>query len=205
SKYNIKDLEIDRNFIAGDKVSSREYKRYLFTEDGISPRAYPGQLADNVVLVDSHEHDENGFVTEDIDLRNKMMAKRFKKLDKFIAEDRKEPEYIGPEEPDNLIVCWGSTAGPLKEALDIIKEEAENTGLLIFKDIWPLPVSKLNTLAEKAEKIVSIEANYSGQLAKLIQQETTVKITHKILKYDGRPFTAKEIAKRYINEVINHG
>ena len=203
--YKIEDLEVDRNFIDKNQVSAMEYKRYLFTEDGISPRAYPGQLDNNVVLVDSHEHDENGFVTEDIDLRNKMMAKRFKKLDKFIAEDREEPEYIGPEEPDNLIVCWGSTTGPLKESLDIIKEQAENTGLLIFKDIWPLPVSKLKALASRAEKIISIEANYSGQLAKLIQQETAVKIDHKILKYDGRPFTAKEIAERYINEVINHG
>ena len=204
-EYKIDNLEIKRNFVDIDEVSPKSYKRYLFTEDGISPRAYPGQLADNVVLVDSHEHDENGFVTEDIELRNKMMIKRFKKLDKFIAEDRLEPEYIGPKEPDNLIVCWGSTAGPLKEALEIIQKRDENIGLLIFKDIWPLPVDKLNSLASTAEKIISIEANFSGQLAKLIQQETTIKVDHKILKYDGRPFTAKELAERYFNEVINHG
>ncbi len=203
--YNVEDLEVDRSFVDKAKFASKKYKRYLFTEDGISPRAYPGQLPDNVVLVDSHEHDENGFVTEDIELRNKMMAKRFKKLDKFITEDRKEPEYIGPEEPDNLIVCWGSTSGPLKEALEIIKEKNDNIGLLIFKDIWPLPVSKLKSLASTARKIISVEANYSGQLAKLIQQEAVIKVDHKILKYDGRPFTAEKIAERYLNEVKDHG
>ena len=203
--YNVEDLEVDRSFVDKAKFASKKYKRYLFTEDGISPRAYPGQLPDNVVLVDSHEHDENGFVTEDIELRNKMMAKRFKKLDKFITEDRKGPEYIGPEEPDNLIVCWGSTSGPLKEALEIIKEKNDNIGLLIFKDIWPLPVSKLKSLASTARKIISVEANYSSQLAKLIQQEAVIKVDHKILKYDGRPFTAEEIAERYLNEVIDHG
>ena len=204
-KYNIENLKVERNFVDDNKVSANEYKRYLFTEDGISPRAYPGQLNDNVVLVDSHEHDENGFVTEDIDLRNKMMAKRFKKLEKFISEDLKEPEYIGPENPDNLIVSWGSTTGPLKETIKIIEEKDHNIGVLIFNDIWPLPAAKLKSLADKVEKIISVEANYSGQLAKLIQQETAIKIDHKILKYDGRPFTAKEIAERYINEVINHG
>ncbi|MFW6382241.1 MAG: 2-oxoacid:acceptor oxidoreductase subunit alpha [Bacillota bacterium] len=205
SRYKIEDLEVDRNFIDKEKVGPDKYKRYLFTDDGISPRAYPGQLEDDVVLVDSHEHDENGFVTEDIELRNKMMVKRFRKLDKYIAEDRKEPEYIGPEEPDKLIICWGSTSGPMKEALNTIKEKDDKIGLLIFKDIWPLPDSKLKSLASSAEKIISVEANYSGQLAKLIQQETAIKIDHKILKYDGRPFTAKEIADRYLNEVINHG
>ncbi|MFW5790237.1 MAG: 2-oxoacid:acceptor oxidoreductase subunit alpha [Bacillota bacterium] len=205
SRYNIEELEVDRNFIDKEKVGPDKYKRYLFTDDGISPRAYPGQLEDDVVLVDSHEHDENGFVTEDIELRNKMMAKRFRKLDKYIAEDRKEPEYIGPEEPDKLIICWGSTSGPMKEALNTIKEKDDKIGLLLFKDIWPLPDSKLKSLASTAEKIISVEANYSGQLAKLIQQETAIKIDHKILKYDGRPFTAKEIADRYLNEVINHG
>ncbi len=205
SRYNIEELEVDRNFIDKEKVGPDKYKRYLFTDDGISPRAYPGQLEDDVVLVDSHEHDENGFVTEDIELRNKMMVKRFRKLDKYIAEDRKEPEYIGPEEPDKLIICWGSTSGPMKEALNTIKEKDDKIGLLLFKDIWPLPDSKLKSLASTAEKIISVEANYSGQLAKLIQQETAIKIDHKILKYDGRPFTAKEIADRYLNEVINHG
>ncbi len=69
------------------------YKRYEFTDDGISPRGIPG-FGDGVVVVDPHEHDEEGHITEDINIRSKMVEKRLKKLE-GIKKDTIPPELIG--------------------------------------------------------------------------------------------------------------
>ncbi|MBI3814043.1 MAG: 2-oxoacid:acceptor oxidoreductase subunit alpha, partial [Nitrospinae bacterium] len=45
-------------------VVSNPYLRYQITNDGVSPRAYPGQ-GDFTFIADSHEHTESGHITED--------------------------------------------------------------------------------------------------------------------------------------------
>ncbi|MGM0419420.1 MAG: 2-oxoacid:acceptor oxidoreductase subunit alpha [Bacillota bacterium] len=204
-RYDLDKLEYDRHFIDPSEFQDeKDYQRYQLNEDGISPRAYPGQLEGEVVLVDSHEHNEFGFVTEDIEMRNRMVRKRSAKLEKFKEEDLEEPEYIGSENPDYLLVSWGSSSGPLLEAYNELKEEVQ-LGVLIFRDIWPIPVEKYKKLYDKAKNTVIIEANSSGQLASLLAAETGRYITNRILKNDGRPFFAETIVTRLKEEVITHG
>ncbi|MCK4824267.1 2-oxoacid:acceptor oxidoreductase family protein, partial [bacterium] len=56
------------------------YKRYKYTPDGVSPRGIPS-LGEGFIRFDSHEHDEDGFLTEDFEIRKKNVDKRFKKLE----------------------------------------------------------------------------------------------------------------------------
>ncbi|WP_018248896.1 2-oxoacid:acceptor oxidoreductase subunit alpha [Orenia marismortui] len=208
SKKNIKDfdfeaLEIKDGFISDEEAAKiKDYKRYQFTEDGISPLAYPGQIVDDVVLIDSDEHDQKGHIIEDSETRIKMVDKRAKKLEKLIAEDLLEPKYIGPEEIDYLLVGWGSTYGPLLEARELLEDEGNRIGLLSFSDVWPLATSKLIELINNnSAELIVVENNATGQFAKLIRSESGIAANYQILKYDGRPFSGKEIYHR-AEEVI---
>ena len=202
-KFDLDKLEVKRYLYKNNKKDSKdEYKRYELNENGISPRAYPGSLKGDTILVDSHEHNEYGRVTEDITLRNSMIKKRKKKINKLINEDLNEPEYIGDEDIDYLVIGWGSTYGPILEAVKKLQEEGNKIGFLSFNDLWPLPTTKLKKWENKDLKMIVIENNSTGQLTKLIGSELQISIDHKILKYSGRPFSANEILQKIRDEVI---
>lgn len=203
-EFDFDSLTIERHLISSDDENAKNYKRYKFTEDGISPRAYPGQLKGQTVLVDSDEHDEEGHIVEDAETRTKMVDKRARKIDKLIEEDLQEPEYFGEDDIDYLLLTWGSSYGPAREAYQLLKEEDIKVGLLSFSDVWPLPKNKLKDLAEDTE-LVTVELNSTAQFKSLIASETLLDVKNSILKYDGRPFTGKEIYQRFLDEVIDNG
>lgn len=176
------------------------YERYKLTGNGISPRIYPGQFPKQTILQNSYEHDEKGHDTESAGLGKSMMEKRMNKLDTF-SEDIQEPEIIGIPSSETMILSWGSTYGPIKEAIKKINDEDINIFALHFNHLWPLPLENLNKFAKKATKIIAIEQNYTGQLAKLIKQETGLSITDKIGGYDGRQMSPEEIYRK-IKEVL---
>ncbi|MGM0499252.1 MAG: 2-oxoacid:acceptor oxidoreductase subunit alpha [Bacillota bacterium] len=193
------DMKIERHLVDPAEIDG-EYKRYKYTEDGISPRAYPGQLKDNIVLSDSDEHDEYAHIVEDAETRNKMVEKRNKKIKKLIKEDLIEPDYTGPENPDYILVGWGSTAGPLKEGRKMLADEYE-VGHLAFNDVWPLPTKRLEEKAAAGAKLVYVENNAGAQFDRLVRSETGIKADYNILKDDGRPFSGQEIYRRFKEEV----
>ena len=198
-EIDISDLKIERHLADPAEIDG-EYKRYKYTEDGISPRAYPGQLEDNIVLSDSDEHDEYAHIVEDAETRNKMVEKRSKKIKKLIAEDLIEPDYTGPENPDYILVGWGSTAGPLREGRERLSDEYE-VGHLAFNDVWPLPTKTIEEKAAAGAKLVYVENNSGAQFDRLVRSETGIKANYNILKDDGRPFSGQEIYRRFKEEV----
>jgi len=195
--FDLKNIKIERHI---KRHIEGEYKTYEFTETGVSPRIIPGKIEGATVLVDSDEHDEYGHITESAEIRIKMVDKRLKKFE-LLKDEVKEPWHVGDEEPENLVVCWGSTYGAVKEAVENLSDEGVSIAALVFGDIWPFPTRKLLSLSKKAKKIIDIEQNATGQLDSLMRQEALIQSDYKILKYDGRPFTADEVYRR-IKEVI---
>ncbi|MGB9780036.1 2-oxoacid:acceptor oxidoreductase subunit alpha [Caldanaerobacter sp.] len=198
--FDFEKISIERYISAEEVITEEEYKRYKITETGVSPRILPGKIPGQVVLVDSDEHDEEGHITESAEIRKAMVEKRLRKFE-YLKEELQEPWFVGEENPENLVIGWGSTYGPIKEAIETLVEEGFSIGALIFGDIWPLPTNRLLEFSKKAKKIIDIEQNATGQLEKLIRQETLMKATHKILKYDGRPFSSDEIYNK-LKEVL---
>lgn len=189
--FDFNKINIERH-ITNEIDTGEKYRRYKLTEDGISPRILPGKIEGQVVLVDSDEHDEFGNITESDEIRFKMVNKRLKKFD-GLREDIEEPWFIGEENPENLVVCWGSTYGAVKEAVSKLNAEGVSIGALVFGDIWPFPTKKLLELSKNAMKIIDVEQNATAQLDNLMRQEALIKSTDKILKYDGRPFSGEEL------------
>ena len=202
-RFNIDQLEVNRYLITDQKAEQlTNYNRYKLTEDGISPRAYPGQLPGEVILADSDEHNQHGNIIEDSETRVKMVEKRMRKIDKLVDEDLQEPAYIGKNNIEYLLVGWGSTYGPLLEARELLEKDDIKVGYLSFSDIYPLPEEKLQKWSSEDVEIIVVENNATGQFARLITGEKGIEINKNILKYDGRPFTGKEIYQRFKKEVI---
>jgi len=123
---------------------------------------------------------------------------------KLIEKDLNEPEYFGEEDIEYLLITWGSSYGPAREAFQLLQADGIKVGLLSFNDVWPLPKNKLKNLAERVE-LVTVEMNSTAQFKSLIASETLLDVEHDILKYSGRPFTGKEIYNRFLDEVIDNG
>lgn len=177
--------------------TKKDYRRYEFTKRGISPRGVPG-FGDGLVVVDSDEHDTEGHITEDLDLRIKMVDKRLNKGE-LLKKDKIPPELTGAKNYKNLIVCWGSTHNIAQEALQ--KLGRDDVALLHFKQVYPLPEETVEYL-QKAKRTIIVENNTTSQFAKLIKLHTGINIDKKILKYNGLSFFVEELAEK-LKEALN--
>ena len=187
--YNIPSIDSEKIEVEDHIIrTDANYKRYEFTDNGISPRGIPG-FGDGVVVVDPHEHDEMGHITEDKNIRTKMVEKRLKKLDS-IKQDTIKPELVGSSEYKKLVVAWGSNYGNIVEALENLQDE--ELAFLYFKQVYPLDETTINYL-KQADSTIIFENNVQSQFANLIKLITDFKIDKKVLKYDGRPFSVEEI------------
>jgi 2-oxoglutarate ferredoxin oxidoreductase subunit alpha len=168
------------------------YERYAVTADGVSPRVVPG-TSNALVVADSDEHTPHGRITEDHGVRVSMNNKRLKK-GQGLARETLPPERYGVDEPERLLVCWGSTLGPAREAAQLLSSRDKKTGVLHFSQVWPLVPEQFLPALEAAGEVVFVEGNATGQFADLVRQQTGFVPDHKVLRYDGLPFTARYIA-----------
>ena len=183
-------VEIDRGKLLSSEeldALAGEYKRHLFVEDGISPRAVPGH-PNAVYATASDEHDEFGHISEDQDNRIKMMRKRMKKLE-TARQDIEPPIRYGPEEASIVLAGWGSTYGVLREVVDRLDGKAR---LVQFRDLWPFPADSA-VEALRGGRLVVVENNYTAQFKRLLQGETCIEVDQVISRYDGRPFSPGDV------------
>ena len=164
-----------------------EYMRYANAKDGISLRAPAG--SPNHVLANSDEHDENGYTSDDALIRDLMMKKRMRKMETCAKESMKGPVLYGPKDADLTLVAWGSTKGAILEAM----KEIPNVNLLHFTWMNPFPAEAAKTELLKAKKLLNIEGNCSAQLGGIIAENTGIRISDNLLKFDGRPFFVEEL------------
>ncbi|MDO5725020.1 MAG: 2-oxoacid:acceptor oxidoreductase subunit alpha [Tissierellia bacterium] len=198
--FDLESIEIDRHLANPKDYEPGTYNRYAFTESGVSPRLIPGRANGNIVMVDSDEHNEFGRIDESAENRIKMVDKRAKKGD-LVLEESEDPWEIGVDDFDTLVVCWGSTYGIVKEAVEALNEEGHKIKALSYADVFPLKVDKFLEYHKKAKKYIMVEQNHDGQFEGLIRQYALVKADHLIRKYDGRAWYLEEL-KAELEEVL---
>ncbi|MGE5279988.1 MAG: 2-oxoacid:acceptor oxidoreductase subunit alpha [Deltaproteobacteria bacterium] len=200
---NVRDF-IGKTVRPGTHVLSREasaqvkgYKRYALTRSGVSPRALPSWI-DDVIYADSDEHTEEGHITEDGAVRVKMVAKRLFKKTALLQKEIEGPRAFQTEKARTVFVGFGSTCGVLKEA--VASARNKRMGFIHLPQVWPFPAKRMTALLRGAKRVVTVENNASGQLAKLITRETARAVDGSILKFDGRPFSVDELGRRLLEE-----
>jgi 2-oxoglutarate ferredoxin oxidoreductase subunit alpha len=178
----------------GDPSSVKTpYLRYRITKKGISPRLLPG-LTKHLVVADSHEHTEDGHLTENLSIRPKMVDKRLRKGD-GIRSEVIPPSFQGDERPDLLLVSWGSTQGAAAEAAAQWGSGKKKAATLHFSQVWPMIPNQFMKRLEQAKRVVAVEGNATGQLAQLIRRETGFVVKKRVLRYDGLPITPEYILR----------
>ena len=189
-RWDTKKISIDRGKLL-EKVEAG-YQRFKFSDDGISPRSRLGM--DNGIFWNTgDESDETGHITEDPVLRVKMMDKRMSKLDLILDRIPKDEQVVSHGIDNFTIISWGSTIGPIKDAIDMLKKEGISIGLVQLKLMHPFPADYVKSLLKDVKIIIDVEANYSGQLGKIFKQNVQRDIDYFILKYTGRAMTSTEV------------
>lgn len=204
--FDFEAVEIDRGEMLSEAeldALEGEYLRYRITESGVSPRALPGHPG-AVYVAAGNEHDERGAITEEAGMRKAQVEKRQRKMI-GMTEEMSGPRRYGPREAEITFVSWGSTYGPLREAVDRLN--AEQTGrasLLHFVDLWPFPTEVMTAALKSARRLIGVENNATAQLATLIRANTGQTMDDMILRYDGRAFTPEYILAQ-VKEVQRDG
>ena len=210
-RFDPQKISINRGKLL-EKVDD-DYKRFAFTDDGISPRSRLG-IDNGIFWNTGDESDETGHITEDPILRVKMMDKRMSRLDLILKEisDDEQAKSFGLEE--HTIISWGSAKGPILDAIEMLKNDGMSVGFIQLKLLHPFPSDYVNFLLKDVSTIIDIEANHSGQLGKIFKQNTGRDVDYFILKYTGRAMTSTEVydsLKKIIQnkankrEVLMHG
>ena len=194
---DLSDLRIDRGRLVADGNGygpDRPYHRFELGENPVSPRAVIGQHG-TLFWNTGDEHDETGHITEDPVLRDMMMEKREAKLELAEKEipDSVKYHYFGAKDAETVVVAWGSTKGPLLDALDRLLADKESVGFLQLRLLNPFPSDVVMAYMAKAKQRVDIEMNFGAQLGGLIRERTGVGLTHTVVKYNGRPMSNDEL------------
>jgi 2-oxoglutarate ferredoxin oxidoreductase subunit alpha len=176
------------------------YKRFAVTASGVSPRALLGQVGGTHWLTGG-EHTEWGHVTEDAGVRECMMEKRAQKLAWTAQQIPVEDKFrlYGDQEATFTIASWGSNKGAILEALQLLAADGIAARLLQVRLLWPFPSEYLTPLLIGASPLVVVEANYSGQFAQLLREQTGRASDYLVLKYNGRPMSGQELYRAFKN------
>jgi 2-oxoglutarate ferredoxin oxidoreductase subunit alpha len=194
---NFDAVTIERGELLSEKDLSKlngDYRRYAVTESGISPRALPGH-PNAVYVASGNEHTTEGRITEEIDLRIAQMEKRMRKAE-LAAQEIAGPTLYGPAEAEITLITWGSSYGPVREAVDDLNRESITANMLHFRELYPFPAAETTAALDQVKLPVVVEGNYTGQLQRLIQAHTGRLLPYSIRKYDGRPFSPEYIVNQ---------
>jgi 2-oxoglutarate/2-oxoacid ferredoxin oxidoreductase subunit alpha len=188
--------------ISPDFTPVADHKPYdLSKPDGITQHVAPGTkiLSGKYPIATGLEHDELGHPTGSPKLHQEMTAKRRNKLRKLAWEFPKLKTH-GPDEGQILLVGWGSSQGPINEAVDRARGIGEAISGLTIKYINPLP-NGLEEIFKGFHHIFVVELNDEGiygygQLASLLRARYCDPKIRGINKSDGLPWKVKEILDR---------
>ncbi len=173
-----------------------EYKPYPLNAE--TRHAPPGtrMTGGTYPVVTGLEHDEMGHPTSNPDLHMKMTARRRNKLRRLEAE-LKTPEVYGDANGEILLVGWGSTYGPIREAVTQLREQGLKLAAIHLRHLHPMAPG-LEKVFDRYDHIFVVEMNDEGvygqgQLATLLRSRFCNPKIRSICKTDGLTFKIREI------------
>jgi 2-oxoglutarate/2-oxoacid ferredoxin oxidoreductase subunit alpha len=191
--FDVGAVKIDRGkLIDSGEVVFGEYKRFAFTDDGVSPRVIPG-IPGGMHLAPGSEHNDEGVITENARNRARMMEKRMGKL-VTMRDELPRAVLHGVADADIAVIGYGANTGPIAEAVDRLARGGVLSRFLQLRTLWPFPDDEIKDFVRGAQHVFVVENNYTGQLMQLIRAVVgPLDALQGVRKYDGRPFRPIEI------------
>jgi 2-oxoglutarate ferredoxin oxidoreductase subunit alpha len=188
--------------ISPDFTPVADHKPYdLSTKDGVSHHVAPGTkiLSGKYPIATGLEHDEMGHPSGSPKVHMLMNAKRRKKL-QALAATLPLPKIYGPSEGNVLLVGWGSTEGPIREAVDRARAAGDSVSAIHLRHVHPLP-NGLENIFSGFNHVLVVEMNDEGlygygQLGAVLRARFCDAKIQGINKTDGLTWKVKEILER---------
>lgn len=105
-----------------------------------------------------------------------------------ILKNLPKPQVIGPKDADLTFITWGSTYCVVQDAIRMLEKEGMSVNHLSIKYLCPFQSKEISAILKSCKRQLIVEANFTGQLERLIRQETGLSIENSLRKYDGEPF-----------------
>ena len=155
--FDTSGLKIDRGKLwqEADLAKMNEYKRYAYTESGISPRVQPGTPG-GVFRATTNEHDEYGRICEDAQVRSDMVDKRMRKLDSLDVS-KCGWKLHGQPDAEITVVSWGSTINAVLGAIELLAGKGKSINLLQVIYMTPFPAEQVSQVLKKAKRAILVE------------------------------------------------
>jgi len=170
-----------------------DYRRYLDTPDGVSPMTIPG-VPKGMYQTNGLEHDEVGRPNSGFMMHEKMNAKRYRKME-AIAKKYKLFSKFGASNPDLGILCWGSSVGPVREALDLLNVGGLTVGAMVPRILAPLPSADIQAFVDSCKEILIVELSYSEQFRQYLRSQIDLPRTktHVLARSGGKSLAVSEV------------
>jgi 2-oxoglutarate ferredoxin oxidoreductase subunit alpha len=170
-----------------------EYLRYRVTESGISPMSLPG-MPGGQYTAEGLEKSESGAPIYTPEAHTRNFEKRSRKLANAINdyEAWKMFEMFGSSDAPVAVVGWGSTIGPVREAVLRAESEGMPVAVLYPKLLYPLPAEHIGKFLENRRVVIVPELNYTGQFGRMLQAQFGREIIH-LTRYGGTPLAARDM------------
>ena len=179
------DVKVERRSIY---EGSNGYARYQsWNGEGLSPMPIPG--GPGAYVANGSEHDERGDTTHLPRHHIRLTERRFKKLD-LLGDAHYEIENEGAIA---MIMSWGSSKGPAREAYERLQESGADVGWLYSMALNPLP-DEMKSALERANLVIVPELNYTGQWSAVLRQHGYR--AESVTQYTGLPFKPATLVDR---------
>jgi 2-oxoglutarate ferredoxin oxidoreductase subunit alpha len=173
---------------------------------GMTRHAPPGTVMESgkYPTVTGLEHDEHGHPTASPALHTKMTEKRREKI-KAVANSLPTPELAGDPEGDVLLIGWGCTYGPIREAMGRLRHAGVKAAHMQMRHLHPLAPG-LEDVFARYKRIFVVEINDEGlygygQLATLLRARFANPAIGSITKTDGLTWKVSEIVERVAQKI----
>lgn len=188
--------------IAPDFTPVADHRPYdLAANGGVTRHVPPGTFiaSGTYPVVTGLEHDELGHPTGSPKLHTQMTAKRRNKL-RLLSTELPVPQVYGASEGQVLLVGWGSSRGPIQEAVKQARGAGQAISSLHLKHINPLPLG-LDKIFDAFSHVFVVELNDEGingygQLCSLLRAKYADPKIRSINKTDGLTWKVREILDR---------
>jgi len=183
-------------------VPTEGYQRYAGTDDGVSPMTMPG-IANGMYQTNGLEHDELGRPSSSFVVHEQMNTKRYRKLE-AIARRYRLFERFGVEDPEVGILCWGSTAGTVREAVARMNAMGARVAAFVPRILAPLPKSELQAFIDSCERLLVVELSHSAQFHHYLRSEVDLprERTEVLARSGGKALTVSEVMTAAVEKVM---
>jgi 2-oxoglutarate ferredoxin oxidoreductase subunit alpha len=203
--FRLNEVELLERELA-DLSGEGQFERYRVTETGVSRMSIPG-MKNGHYTAEGLEHNEKGNPNYSPEMHQAMTDKRWRKVDTARQQLALWPNVVeewGDEDAAIAIMGWGSSLGPVQEAMARARAAGYKVAALFPKVLFPMPDRRIQRFMRGRRVIIIPELNQLGQFARVVQHrysQTLIRDNIEVIpftKYQGLPFRPAEIFDKIV-------